>query len=61
MSTRENIRLIARAYLIIVINDNADRIVIPTVSLKHLQFVCRHIKIYPAGDRFFIIQPEIRM
>ena len=35
---------------------NSDRIVICTVSSKHLQCECRHTKSYPAG--FFIIQPD---
>ena len=37
---------------IIVKSDNSDRIAICAVSSKHLQCVCRHIKSYPARDRF---------
>ena len=32
--------------------DDSGKIVICAVSSKHLQFVCRHTKSYPAGDCF---------
>ena len=38
--------------MIIVKYDNSDRIVICAVSSKHFQWIYRHTKSYPAGDRF---------